>query len=371
MSENLRHLLDTLCSVSMDVDPSVPADSVEWNRLPAEAGLVLLEDENQRTILIRAIGHPRAFVRRRLDPQPTEDAPPSRLDYAAITRCVRVIPTGHTLLAELLAPVAEVALDPSAARTTAARLSGCVVRCDPTARLPAFTTVALSHLWSGEQRLSPHDELIGPFATPKHAQRWTETVIDLFDLCRYNNLLAQTPSATACVYKQMGKCPAPCDGTEPLESYRERFGRARRFHGRQLQAELDRCTHAMRSASEQLDFEQAASFKDRCEAITSLKSGGPWEPGDALATAWHLSGPTSKSGWIRRSSLSRHGLLVFADQTGTPQEPDATPPPAPPPAAVEGDMVWFLLDVLLDSLRKGLASGENMQQAELSPPPVR
>jgi len=369
MPENHRHLLDTLCTVRLDIDPSGPSDAIEWTRLPAEAGLVLLEDENQRTILIRAIGDPRAFVRRRLDPQPGEDAPPSRIDFAAITRRVRVISTGHTLLAELLAPLAEVALDPPAARASAARLSGCVVCCDPTARLPSFTTVALSDLWCGEHRLSPHEVPLGPFATPKHARRWIETVIDLFDLCRYDHLLSQTPSATACVYKQMGKCPAPCDGSEPLESYRERFGRACRFYAQIAQDEHDRCTQAMRAASDQLNFERAASFKERCDAISSLNSGGPWEPGDVLATVWLLSGPTPKSGWIRNSSLSRDGLRVLADQTDNPEA--HTPSQTAPPAAVQGTMAWFLLDVLLDCLRKGLASAETVRQTEFIPPPVR
>lgn len=367
MSSDLRYLLDALCSVSIEVDAQEQSRELDWSRIPTAASLIVFEDRNGRAILIRAIGDPRAFIRRRLDPALNDEFPSTRTDFAAVTRRIRVLPTGIPSLAELLVPCAETVLDPPAAEATAARLSGCAVRCDPTARLPKFTTVALSSLWTGEHTISSHETLIGPFATPKLAQRWTETVIDLFDLCRYDHLLAQTPHATACVYKQMGKCPAPCDGSEPIESYRERFARASRFFGEHARAELARCTESMQAAADQLDFEGAAAIKQRADAIQVLRSGGPWEVGDLLDTRWTLSGCASKTNWVRTCSLDPTGLRILADRRSTPDESSEHEDRSI--ALVRGPIIWLMLDVLLDRLRKGLATGERLEVRPMSEHP--
>jgi len=47
-----------------------------------------------------------------------------------------------------------------------------------------------------------------------------EIAEDAFDLCRYYNVLVEAPGARACAYKEMGKCPAPCDGSISMEQYR-------------------------------------------------------------------------------------------------------------------------------------------------------
>jgi len=364
MFSDLRHLLDALCTVSIEVDAPLQSGKLDWSRFPATAAMLIFEDRNGRPILIRAIGDPRAFIRRRLAPSPVDELQTTRTDFAAVTSRIRVLPTGLSALAELLVPCAETALDPAAAVATAGRLSGCAVRCDPTARLPKFSTVGLSSLWSGEHTISAHETLIGPFTTPKHAQRWTETVIDLFDLCRYDNLLAQTPHATACVYKQMGKCPAPCDGSEPIESYRERFVRASRFFGDEARSESDRCTRSMQAASERLDFEHAAAVKQRVNAIESLRSGGPWEVGDLLASRWMLSGSASKANWKRTCSLDPSGFRILADRRSTPDEPFH--PQDRSAALIRGPIIWLMLDVLLDRLRKGLAAGERLEVRPMS-----
>src|SRR6185295_16204268 len=63
---------------------------------------------------------------------------------------------------------------------------------------------------------------IGPIADKDTAGRLIERTIDAFDLCRYHHLLVQAPRATACAYKEMGRCPAPCDGSETMAGFRAR-----------------------------------------------------------------------------------------------------------------------------------------------------
>jgi excinuclease UvrABC nuclease subunit len=66
----------------------------------------------------------------------------------------------------------------------------------------------------------------GPIRDKQAAQRLVESLEDLFDLCRYHHILVQAPQGKACAYKEMGKCPAPCDGSVSLGSYREQMDAA-------------------------------------------------------------------------------------------------------------------------------------------------
>ena len=357
MALQLTPPLEALRTVALDVPREGDLPDSFWSNLPTEAGVVLFEDENGRPVLIRGIGDPRAFIRRRLAPD--EADAPARTDYRAIVRRISVIPTGHTLLGELFATWCEAALDEGLARATAARLNMCVVVCDPTARLPMFRCVQWSELWLGTIKSTGHERFIGPFSNPKRAKRWIELVIDLFDLCRYDHLLAQTPDATPCVYKQMGKCPAPCDGSEPVESYRARFAKAAQFVDRAVTAERSQCEQGMQDAASKLDFEQAAEHKERLRTIQALQSGGPWRVCDLNKAEWDIIGSTNKAGWHRRSSLDLNGLFLDADHYEKghdgPEVSDRTP-------LVHGRTVWLLLAVLTECLQKGLANDERVEQ---------
>lgn len=348
---------DDLCTVALNVEPAGDhrTTEIDWTRLPTEAGVVLLVDANARPVLIRGIGDPRAFVRRRLGADPDDDPTP-RVDYRAVVRRVCVIPTGHTLLAELLAGACEALIDPELARSTNARLSACFVIADGSARLPMFRAVDWLDLWDGSDRPGAHETVLGPFTSAKRAKQWIEHVVDLFDLCRYDHLLAQTPDATACVYKQMGKCPAPCDGTEPLESYRERFRLALAFTGDAVARDREQTTQRMERAAADLDFETASSLKDRLQVLDGLTSAGDWDVCDTGATRWNITGPTRKSAWTRCSTLSPEGLALACDASGSPGDADSQRLP------LGKRMSWLLLATLVDRWQKGLATGEQVVQ---------
>ncbi len=357
MALQLPPPLEALRTVALDIPCAGELTDAFWMALPTEAGVVLIEDENAKPILIRAIGDPRAFIRRRL--QPDEGDPTPRLDYRAVSRRVSVIPTGHTLLAELVGAWCEASLDERLARATGARLSMCVVVCDPTARLPLFRSVEWAELWSGTANITRHERVIGPFANSKRAKRWIELIIDLFDLCRYDHLLAQTPNAIACVYKQMGKCPAPCDGSEPIESYRARFASASGFVGGAVSDEIATCEHQMSASAEKLDFERAAVFKERLQTLRSLQTGGPWSVCDLKQTVWQLQGPTRKSGWSRTARLDAEGLFLDADR---PVSESNISRGFSNVHLLDGRTLWLLLATLTDCLQKGLAIGERVEQ---------
>jgi len=74
----------------------------------------------------------------------------------------------------------------------------------------------------------------------------------------------------ACLYYHIGRCLGPCIGAVSREEYRLMIDQICRFlegHSEEVVAELKL---RMRAAAERLDFEEAARYRDRIEAITRI-----------------------------------------------------------------------------------------------------
>ena len=103
--------------------------------------------------------------------------------------------------------------------------------------------------------------LAGPFVTRKHCARFVQLLEDLFDLCRRHDILERVPRGQRCAYFDMGRCPAPCDGTMEMKEYRAVLEASARLattgkseHAAALQARMAR-------ASAALDFDRAQQLK--------------------------------------------------------------------------------------------------------------
>jgi hypothetical protein len=99
-----------------------------------------------------------------------------------------------------------------------------------------------------------------------------ELIEDAFDLCRYYNILTQAPHGKACPYKEMGKCPAPCDGSISIGQYR-------RLIDFSLQAIAEPSIfiadqiRRMESAAAELRFETAAKIHSYVDHLRDLGRG--------------------------------------------------------------------------------------------------
>jgi len=115
-------------------------------------------------------------------------------------------------------------------------------------------------------------QAIGPFADKHAAARFFQLVEDAFDLCRYYNILIEAPDGRACAYKEMGKCPAPCDGSISMEQYREliKWSAATVVSPEGFVAEH---TARMNAAASELNFEAAARIKQFVEQIGQFGHG--------------------------------------------------------------------------------------------------
>jgi hypothetical protein len=113
---------------------------------------------------------------------------------------------------------------------------------------------------------------IGPLEDKHAAARLIELVEDAFDLCRYYKILVEAPNGRACAYKEMGKCPAPCDGSISMEQYHRMIEwsvATLADPGEMIHQQKDR----MKQAATELRFETAGKIKAFIDQLSELRKG--------------------------------------------------------------------------------------------------
>lgn len=157
--------------------------------------------------------------------------------------------------------------------------------------------------------LSAQEVVIGPMLTKKSASALGEALDDVFELCRYPKELAHAPHGCACAYKEMGRCPGACDGSETMESYLDRFNNAALVAKQGVHAWKRLIQDEIQSAIAALDFERAQRCKRQLETVEHL-------PIEALGVAGTLDGfscvcitPTVRMGWAMVWIFGDSGLV--------------------------------------------------------------
>jgi excinuclease UvrABC nuclease subunit len=186
------------------------------------------------------------------------------------------------------------------------------VHVDPDAQFPRYTKTT--------DLTKPAGVIVGPVEDKHAAARMMEIIEDAFDLCRYHNILVESPNARACAYKEMGKCPAPCDGSVSLEQYR----RLVELSASALVDPADYIrdqTRRMQQAAGELRFEIAAKIKAYIEDLSELGKG-PFRHARRLGDFTFLSmqrGPNARSAKIFLITPGR--IEEIADLIGEPAHP--------------------------------------------------
>ncbi len=329
-------------------DMPVPAEGEPvYDRLPARRGVVLIEDEAHRPLLLAATADARAFARRRLTP-PKDDQPSRRVPWHRVAGRLRAATCGSPLEADHLCLVLCRDLLASTYRALTERWRGWFVHVDPTAEHPRFTKLCTTAFAD-----RPAGLLLGPIADKHAAARYREGLEDLFDLCRYHHILVQAPDGTACAYKDMGRCPAPCDGSESLAAYRRRVEAACDFAAAP-EPHLADWTQRMERAAGAQRFEDAAAWKRRLDVAAKLRrrpfrfADGDWRAG------WIAVAAGERPGWLRLLHAGPAGLrgLVDLAEDARPPERAALPVPSPPEIGEEDADVLGLVCVHLARVRE-------------------
>lgn len=122
-------------------------------------------------------------------------------------------------------------------------------------------------------RLPSDKELIlGPFRDERSASQYVEAAADWFDFCRYPRILARYPDARACAYKDMHRCPAPCDGSVSMDAYRQQLETA--FRSLAHPADFLRSLKLrMDAAAADYQFESAGRIRSLIETVSKAVDG--------------------------------------------------------------------------------------------------
>ncbi len=121
----------------------------------------------------------------------------------------------------------------------------------------------------GARRYKGH--YFGPFASAGAVNRTLNTLQKVFQLrsCTDSTLDTRT---RVCLLYQIKRCSGPCVGKVPKDEYADMVGETRAFlEGRNTDIQK-KFASAMQDASDALEYEAAAIFRDRLNALTQIQS---------------------------------------------------------------------------------------------------
>jgi len=262
-----------LSAISDLLDQAAPIDAaatdaaarMAWEKVPAKMAVYLLEGAAGEPVLLATVGDLRGALKRRLADTPAEQRS-KRVEYGRICTQVRYHIVHSPLAANWFYYRAAKLVFPRTYRELISWRDTHFVAVNPDETFPRFRRV--------EQVDDPASIYLGPIAERRAGDQLVSMLEDLFDLCRYYHILVQAPRGKACAYKEMGKCPAPCDGSVSLEQYRGQIRAALDYLTAPADAVRPRVGYerwrtqeeaAMKAAAGQLQFERAAKLKAKLD----------------------------------------------------------------------------------------------------------
>lgn len=279
------HTISHICDFTQDTHADEQARVSCF--FPSQRGVVEFQSHDGSTLLLAATGHLRDFIAQRLNESNESSA---RADLRPITHRILAHPTGSAFESDLLVLERARTADPDLyAKITHQNRRALLVMNPGSGTWRTAETTALE--------LDPTERVIGPCLTSKSAQHLGEALDDTHELCRYPNELALAPNGTPCAYKQMGRCPAACDGSEPMHDYHQRFAIAMDTASNGLDAWSHTIKLEITNASADLDFERAAGAKRHLDAVQALPRDTLGHAASLHAFACVIITPARRAGW--------------------------------------------------------------------------
>lgn len=126
-------------------------------------------------------------------------------------------------------------------------------------------------LFVTRERKSDRARYFGPYQGASSAYAALEAVMKVFALptCK-RSFPKDIGKDRPCIYRDMGRCIAPCAGNITPEEYRERVRSAERVLDGNTAAARDALRADMERAAEMLEFERAAAIRDQLLALDKL-----------------------------------------------------------------------------------------------------
>ena len=233
-------------------------------QFPTHGGVYAFADAAGSVIRLSSAENLRRAIAFRLYPPADESVRP-QINLLAVTDCVCWAPTHSQFETYLRYHEIAYRLYPNRHRKLCAFGPCWFATVDMDEQFPRWQT-------SSDPFADP-SVCVGPLPTRRKCEQLVNDLQDLFSLCRYHHILQQTPHGEACAYFEMGRCPAPCDGTIPFSQYREMLDESIRFALGDARSLRSRLQAQMRSAAVGLAYEAANRAKldlDRAESVAHL-----------------------------------------------------------------------------------------------------
>ena len=245
------------------LDASNGLDESKLGTIPSSHGIVCVLGAGGAVVALASTGDLRSFAAQRLGPGAEGVS-----DLRETAEVCEIAPAGSMFEADLMFMDASAERDPGLHDRVMRKLRVWWLATPPTAK-------RFNWSWTTNPgEFAEGESVIGPFLEKSGAKRHAAFLDGHFELCRYPEELHRAPGGKACVYKQMGKCPAACDGSEPIESYEERLARALVFGRADAESGVARLDAELREAAGRQAFEEAAEIQGRRDELAAeLKRG--------------------------------------------------------------------------------------------------
>jgi excinuclease UvrABC nuclease subunit len=246
-----------------DFDPAADFEAFRKS-VPARWAVYLMADEQDRPVQLLCVKNLRYSLERRLGAGEPDAGPSKRVNYCEVVRRVYWRRVDSAFEADVVYLEIARQVFPQTYQGMVGFRPAWFVHVNPDAQFPRYTKTSDLEIRTGTY--------IGPVEDKQSAAKLIEHVEDWFDLCRYYNVLVEAPRGRACAYKEMGKCPAPCDGSIGMEQYR-------RMIEMSLATLIDPAftirqhEQRMATAAKELKFEVAAKIKQYLDSLAQLGKG--------------------------------------------------------------------------------------------------
>ena len=126
-------------------------------------------------------------------------------------------------------------------------------------------------LFVTRERKSDRAHYFGPYQGASSAHTALEAVMKVFSLATCKRSFPKDiGKERPCIYKDMGRCVAPCTGRVTAEEYRELVRAAERVLSGNVKEAKESLRSDMEQASQMLEFERAAALRDSILALERL-----------------------------------------------------------------------------------------------------
>jgi excinuclease ABC subunit C len=177
------------------------------------------------------------------------------------------------------------------------------------------------------ERHRPNRAYFGPFSS---AKRVRETLDLLGKLFQYRTCEGPEPgrrSGVPCLDYYIKRCQAPCVGYIDREEYRRNIDRITGFLSGRYKQIADDLDQKMQEASEAQDFERAALFRDRLNAVRGMMerravAGGSLGSADIIGVAVEANDANAQVFQVRDGVLAERQGFYLAGEDGDGDEVD-------------------------------------------------